>query len=99
MFGIADNTEFLKAIGIDDAPEDVKQTLVAGLEELAQQKLVTRLADRLTDQQAEELDQLTDDQQVADWIKVNVPDFNVMVAEVMNEMRTDILKRKMEVTG
>ena len=99
MFGIADNKEFLKAIGIDNAPEDVKQTLIAGMENLAQQKLVAKISERITDEQAEEFSRLTDDKQVADWLKTNVPDFESIVTEVMDDMKNDILKHKMEVVG
>ena len=99
MFGIADNKEFLKAIGIDNASEDVKQTLIAGMENLAQQKLVAKISERITDEQAEEFGRLTDDKQVADWLKTNVPDFESIVTEVMDDMKNDILKHKMEVVG
>lgn len=99
MFGIADNKEFLKAIGIDNASEDVKQTLIAGMENLAQQKLVAKISERITDEQAEEFSRLTDDKQVADWLKTNVPDFESIVTEVMDDMKNDILKHKMEVVG
>ena len=99
MFGIADNKEFLKAIGIDNASEDVKQTLIAGMENLAQQKLVAKISERITDEQAEEFSRLTDDKQVADWLKTNVPNFESMVTEVMDDMKNDILKHKMEVVG
>ena len=99
MFGIADNKEFLKAIGIDNVSEDVKQTLIAGMENLAQQKLVAKISERITDEQAEEFSRLTDDKQVADWLKTNVPDFESIVTEVMDDMKNDILKHKMEVVG
>ena len=45
MFDIANNTEFLTAIGINDAPEDVKAKLITGIEELAKERLITKVPD------------------------------------------------------
>lgn len=99
MFDIANNTEFLEALGINDAPEDTKATLIAGLEDLAQQKLITRLSERLTDEEAEEFGNITDEQQAHDWLMSHVPDFEALVTDVLAEMRYDILRQKAEVVG
>lgn len=99
MFGIADNTEFLTAIGIADAPEETKTKLIAGIEDLAQKRLVVKLSERLTDAQAEEFGAITDEKQAADWLKTNVPDFEQVVTEVLSEIRDDILSHKANVVG
>ena len=99
MFGIADNTEFLTAIGIADAPEETKTKLIAGIEDLAQKRLVVKLSERLTDAQAEEFGAITDEKQAADWLKTNVPDFEQIVTEVLSEIRDDILSHKANVVG
>lgn len=99
MFGIADNTEFLTAIGIADAPEETKAKLIAGIENLAQKRMVTELSNRLTDAQAEEFGAITDEQQAADWLKTNVPDFEQMVTNILSEIRDDILQHKANVVG
>jgi len=99
MFDVANNTEFLTAIGINDAPEDVKQRLIAGIEDLAQARLVTKISDRVTDAQAEEFGKITDEQQAADWLKTNIPDFPELVKEVFEEMKYEILEHKLNVVG
>ena len=99
MFGIAENTEFLKAIGIADAPEDTKAKLIAGIEDLAQKRLVTRLSERLSDEQAEEFGAITDEKQAADWLNTNVPDFQQIVTEVLAGIRDEILLNKAKVVG
>ena len=99
MFGIADNKEFLEAIGIANAPEDEKQKLIAGLEDLAQQKLTIAISDRITDEQANEFEAITDEQQAAEWVKQNIPDFENIVTSVLDDMKTDILAHKMKVVG
>ena len=99
MFDIANNTEFLTALGINDAPEDVKTKLIAGIEDLAKERLVTRLSERLSDAQAEEFGNISDEQQARDWLMSNVPDFEAIVTDVLSEIRYDILRQKSEVVG
>ena len=99
MFDIAKNTEFLTAIGINDASEDVKAKLIAGIENLAQERLITKVSDKLTEQQAEEFGKLTDEQQAADWLNKNMPEFPSMVTEVFEEIKNEILANKAQIIG
>ena len=99
MFDIASNTEFLQEIGIADAPEDVKAKLIAGIEDLAQKKLTIKISDRITDEQADEFNSITDEQQAAEWVERNIPDFPSLVAEVFAEIKGDILLHKASVVG
>lgn len=99
MFGIKDNTEFLTAIGIANAPDDVKATLIAGIEDLAQKKLVVAISDRITDAQAEEFGAIQDEEQAYQWLNANVPDFESIVTSVLEDIKNDILMHKAEVVG
>ena len=99
MFDIANNTEFLTAIGINNAPEDVKAILIAGIEGLAEKKLVTRLSDIVTDEQAEQFGSITDEQEAANWLNANVPNFQDIVTEILTEIKNDILQHKATVVG
>lgn len=99
MFDIANNTEFLTAIGINDASEEVKAKLIAGIENLAQERLITKISDKLTEEQAEEFGKITDEQQAADWLNANIPEFPSLVTEVFEEIRTEILTHKANVVG
>ena len=99
MFDIANNTEFLTAIGIDNAPEDVKAKLIAGIENLAEKKLITRLSDIVTDEQAEQFGSITDEQEAANWLNTNIPNFQEIVTEVLAEIKDDIMQHKAAVVG
>ena len=99
MFGIADNQEFLTAIGIADAPEETKAKLIAGIETLAEQRLVTALSDRLTDEQAEEFGKITDEKQAYDWLMSNVPDFQDIVTKILSDIKDDIILHKQTIIG
>ena len=99
MFGIANNTEFLTAIGINDAPEETKATLIAGLEELIKNKLITEMSNRLTDAEAEEFGNIADEEEAYNWLNTHVPDFNDIVKKIIGDVQYDILKHKTEVVG
>ena len=99
MFDIANNTEFLTAIGINDAPEDVKAKLIAGIETLAEERLIIKLSDKLSEEQAEEFEKITDEQQSIEWLNANIPDLSSIVTEVFKEIKDEILEHKMNVVG
>ena len=99
MFDIASNTEFLQAIGIANAPEDVKSKLIAGIEDLAEKRLVTKISDKITEEQAEEFGKITDEEQAKNWLTTNIPDFSSIVTEVLTEIKDDILAHKANVVG
>jgi hypothetical protein len=99
MFGIANNTEFLTAIGINDAPEETKATLIAGIEDLIKNKLITEMSNRLTEAEAEEFGNIADEDQAYNWLNAHVPDFNDIVKKIIGDVQYDILKHKAEVMG
>ena len=99
MFDIANNTEFLTAIGINNAPEDVKAKLISGIEALAEKRLVIKISDIVSEEQAEEFGKITDEKQAIDWLNTNVPNFTDLVTEVMAEIKNEILQHKSEIVG
>lgn len=99
MFDISNNTEFLTAIGINNASEDVKAKLIAGIENLAQERLIAKISDKLTEEQATEFGNITDEQEAANWLNQNIPDFANLVTEVFEEIKNEILEHKMNVVG
>ena len=99
MFDIANNTEFLTAIGINDAPEETKATLIAGIEDLAEKRLIVKLSEVMTDEQAEEFGKITDEQQAYDYLMKIVPNFQDLVTEVLTEIKDEILTHQAAVVG
>ena len=92
MFGIADNHEFLTAIGIENAPN--RDAIVADLERIAQQKLTIKLSDKLTPAQLDEFNGIDDEEQAAKWLNTNLPDLPKLVTESLSEMRDELLSVK-----
>lgn len=99
MFDIANNTEFLTEIGINDAPEETKATLIAGIEDLAEKRLITRLSEVMTDAQAEELSKITDEQQVYDYLLGVVPNFQDIVTGILADIKREILTHQEKAVG
>ena len=99
MFDIANNTEFLTAIGINDAAEETKSTLIAGIEQLAYQRLIIKLSEVMTDEQAEEFSKITDEKQAYDYLIAAVPNFQDLVTEILAEIKDEILTHQATVVG
>ena len=99
MFNIANNQEFIEALGIANAPEETKATLIAGLEETAQNRLVIELANILTDEQAEEFASLENPEESMSWLIKNVPNLQEIMTNVLSNMRDEILLNRQKVVG
>ena len=97
MFGIADNHEFLTAIGVENTPN--RDAIVANLEKIAQQKLTIKISEKLTPTQLEELNNINNEEQVANWLADNLPDFPRLVTEALSEMKNELLSTKSAVLG
>lgn len=97
MFNIANNHEFLVAIGIEKAPN--RDEIVANLEKIAEQKLTIKISERLTPAQLEEFNNITDEEQAANWLATNVPDLTNLVTESLSEMKNEIISTKTAVLG
>lgn len=94
MFDIANNTEFLTATGVADAPEAERTKLIAELEELAGKRLVVALSERLTEAQIAEFDAITDEKQAYDWLAANLPDFPDLVNQILADLQSDVIAHK-----
>lgn len=97
MFGIADNHEFLTAIGIENAPN--RDEIVARLEKIAEQKLTIKISEKLTPAQLEEFNNIADEEQAFNWLTANLPDLPNLVTESLSEMKDEILSTKAAVLG
>jgi hypothetical protein len=99
LFNIANNVQFLTDIGIINSAPEIKAKLIAGLEESAYNRLVIRLSEILSDEQANELAGLEDEQAVSDWVRKNVPDLLFMVGDILEELKQELLAQKAQVTA
>lgn len=94
MFGIESNVEFLSEIGINDAPEEEKMSLINGIEELIMNRLVVEMAGCLTETEAEEFNRIADEDTAFDWLNTHVPDFLDIVKSIVDDIQFDIINRR-----
>ena len=99
MFDIANNTEFLTATGINDAPEDVKAKLIDSAEELAEKLLTSKIMGRITEQQAAEFDLILDDKEAVDWLNQHIPELPTLTKEVLAEVQDEIVSQRINILG
>ena len=97
MFGIAENKSFLSAIGIIDAPEETRALLVAGIEDLIEEKLVIEISNRLTEADAEAFNAISNEDAAYDWLMAHIPDFFDIIRGIIFEIQSDIILRKMAI--
>lgn len=97
MFGIADNAEFLKDIGIANASDEDRQAVISKIEELAKKKLIIKMSERLGEDKAEEFAQIDDDEESYRWLLTNMPDFESIVGGIIEEIKDEVMKAKMGV--
>lgn len=99
MFDIASNIEFQTAIGINDAPEETKAKLISGIEDLAEKRLITKLSEVMTEEQAEAFGQITDEKQAHDYLLNAVPNFQELATAILAEIKDEILTHQAAVVG
>lgn len=95
MFGIADNAEFLKDIGIANASDEDRQAAISKIEELAKKKLIIKMSERIGEDKAEEFAQIDDDEESYRWLLTNMPDFESIVGGIIEEIKDEVMKAKM----
>jgi len=98
MFNL--DEEYLRDLGIADMPEDMKKPLVEGLEKQIQDRVSLRIAERLTDEQLEELARLAesgDEEAQVKWLEEKVPNYDEIIREVLIEVKDEILAQRAQV--
>jgi hypothetical protein len=87
--------EFLKEMGLDGLDEEDKQTALANILFTLNLNVGMRVADQLTEEQLEEFDRLSrpgaDEEKLAYWIALNVPNHADLIEEEALKMRDEAL--------
>ena len=94
--------EYLRSLGIADMPEEMKKPLVEGIEKQIQDRVSLRMAERLSDEQLEELAGLAESGEESvqmKWLEENVPGYDEVIREVLIEVRDEIQAQRKEVLG
>ena len=97
MFNIKNDLEFQSAIGIDKADEETKAKLINNLEDLATNRLIIALSDRLTDDEIDDFSSITDEEKAYNWLETHVPDLRDLMLTVLDNMKSEIQTKRQEV--
>ncbi len=99
MFRIAENKDFLSAIGADDISELQLKELVAELENLAQERLMLKIKNSLTDLQMNEFDSIDDEGDAYLWVVRNLPTAPSLMPEILEDIKKDILEHNVKISA
>jgi len=84
------NIDLTEELGLENLPEEKKQKLTKQMTDTVSARISNAFASRLTDAQREELDQiLEEDGDVVAFIKDNVPNADMVVAEVIANFKKE----------
>ena len=81
----------IRALGLDALPDGEKQAILDQATDIVQKRLMLRLLDALTDDDAREAERLADDQPALLAFMVSkVPDMPAMVQEEIEKVRVEL---------
>jgi len=87
------NIDLTEELGLDNLPDEKKQQLTEQMTETVSARISNAFANRLTDTQREELDQiLEDDGDVLEFIRDNVPNAEMIVTEVIANFKKEAVE-------
>lgn len=74
MFSL--DEKFIEDLGINNQPEDVQQTLIAGIEKTIQDRVLLNLSGQLTDFLVGEIEAIGEStEKAAEWLDKNIPHY------------------------
>ena len=90
------NINLLEALELQDLPQEQQQELAAKMTEVAEQRLFVESYNRLDEEKAVELDKLMDqdasDAEMYKFLATNIPHFDVMVAEILSTLKSQVIQ-------
>lgn len=85
--------QFLTAMGLDGLEGEEKQAALNDILTTLNLQIGMRVADILTDEQAQRFEQLSDDstpEQIAAWLRQNIPNYDQIAEEEAQKLRGDV---------
>jgi hypothetical protein len=92
------NINLSKELGLDEMPEQTRDDLIKQMNETLDSRVSIALMSRLSDTDKQELNKLLDaDKDVTSFLKERLPDFDVIVAEIVANFKSEMLELEMMV--
>lgn len=100
MFELDD--QFLVSVGLGDMPEEQKKPFLDHLLEELELRVGTRLSEGMSDSELTEFEKLIeahDERGAQRWLKYHRPDYETVVAEELEKLKTEITANRDKVLG
>lgn len=88
--------DFMAEVGLAGLPEAEKQAFMEYAEEELEVRVGQEISEELTDEQLEAFSLITDEDEVAAWLKENAPNFREVAEKVFREFKEEISQNKAE---
>ncbi len=85
--------KLLKELGIDALPVNKREQALSNILEAVQNRVGLRIADQLDNNQLKEFDGMQSGEQKTQWLRTQVPNYDVMVREELDKVKTELKTR------
>ena len=82
--------KFLQEMGLSAMPEDQKQAFLDYVQEELEVRIGERISKGLTEAQLNQFDMITDQDEAAEWLEANRPDYREIVNRTIEELKDEI---------
>lgn len=92
------NLNLMKELGLEELPEDEKKRLEDKMLTVLDERLADKVYFRLSEDARKELENLPEGEDIVEFIKKHVPEFEVILAETVAEFKKEMLEIKSSVS-
>ena len=86
------NINLVKELGLDSLPQEKKSALIDQMLEVIESRINLEVLSILTEEQKKELDRILDsDEDMLSFLRKNIANFDVMVAETIANFKKEVL--------
>jgi hypothetical protein len=94
------NVNLVKELGLDSLPQEKKAALINQMSEVVENRINLEILSLLSEDQKKELDKVLDsDGDMLAFLKSNVPNFEILVAETIANFKKEALEMQQMVAG
>ena len=82
--------DFMREVGLENMPAEEKAEFMRDAEEELEVRIGQTIGEKMTNEQIEEFELMTDAVMAAEWLDENVPDYREMTEKVFADFKAEI---------
>lgn len=82
--------DFMREVGLDGMPAEEKAAFMQDAEEELEVRIGHEIGSRMTEEQMEEFEVMTDAVMAAEWLEEHIPDYREITERVFKEFKAEI---------